>query len=87
MSPIEMLTSQIIELKDILGWTATIILVSVIVFAVIYIARWEIREHRRKGPEPWIGYTYSFNNGPEPGRRFIVKSVQDGNVVLEELEK
>ena len=44
-------------------------------------------ERCRKGPEPWIGYTYSFNNGPEPGRRFIVKSVQDGYVVLEELEK
>ena len=45
------------------------------------------RDKRRKGPEPWIGYTYSSKNEPEPGRRFIVKSVQDGYVVLEELEK
>ena len=45
------------------------------------------RDKRSKRPEPWIGYTYSSKNAPEPGRRFIVKSVQDGYVVLEELEE
>ena len=47
----------------------------------------ERRDRRRKGPEPWIGYTYSSNNEPEPGRRHVVKSVQDGYVVLEKPEE
>ena len=44
-------------------------------------------ERRRKGPEPWIGYTYSFMDGPEAGGRYRIKSVQQGFVVLEKLEE
>ena len=44
-------------------------------------------ERRRKGPEPWIGYTYSSTDEPKPGRRYQVKSIQDGYVVLEKLEE
>ena len=42
---------------------------------------------RRKGPEPWIGYTYTFTDGPEAGGRYLIKSVQGGYVVLEKLEE
>ena len=47
----------------------------------------ERRDRRRKGPEPWIGYTYSSTDEPKPGRRYQVKSIQDGYVVLEKLEE
>ena len=43
-------------------------------------------ERCRKGPEPWIGYTYSFMDGPEAGGRYRIKSVQQVFVVLEKLD-
>ena len=42
---------------------------------------------RRRDAGPWIGYTMKFTHGPEAGKSYRVKSVQDGFVVLDELEE
>lgn len=59
---------------------------SVLIFA--FLLRFLTRSTRRQhvGSGPWIGYTMTFTHGPEAGKAYRVKSVQDGFVVLEELE-
>ena len=84
---VEFLTSQITELIEILGWAAAFFLMDAIIFATFYINRWRLRERDQKDAGPWIGYTLNFLHGPETGRRYRVKSVQDGFVVLEDLEE
>ena len=59
---------------------------SVLIFA--FLLRFVTRSTRRqrRDPGPWIGYTLTFEHGPEAGKKYRVKSVMDGFVVLEDLE-
>ena len=60
--------------------------ISVLIFA--FLIRFVTRNTRKpwKGG-PWIGYTMTFTHGPETGKSYLVKSVQDGFVELEELNE
>lgn len=71
------------------GWVALITLaVASVIFAVRMI-RSELRERKRRDAEatPWLGATLRFTNGPQAGRHFRVKDINDGFIVLEEIEE
>ena len=78
MEQLSVFVSQFLIEFFIIGFFSLLILA----FVLRFVTR---TTRRRSDIGPWIGYTMNFSHGPEAGKSYLVKSVQDGFVVLEEL--